>query len=142
MPRRLALTSFALFLTLTLTGCFKDLLPVPNPPHAPTLTGFCRKDGQGRLIVTIKNRGLEPAPGSTTTVVFEPVGAFQGQTVDVPTPAIPAGATVELLVPFPAGCAGPCNFTITADSEQRIAEHNDFSRRNFENNNTVEGSCP
>jgi hypothetical protein len=105
-----------------------DLVPVPDPQPG---IGFCRLDARGRLVVTVKNQGNADAPASVTTVEFLPGGG-----VKIPTPAIPAGGSVELPpVSMPADCHKPeCNFTIRVDSGGQVDESN-------EGNNTGSGSC-
>jgi hypothetical protein len=118
-------------IAVALIGCAGiDLLPIGRPD----LTGppsFCKVDNQGRLIVTVKNQGNANARASTTTVEFFPGGLFS-----LPTPAIPAGGTVDLApLNIPAGCYNPdCEFKITVDSNNQIKESN-------EGNNIANGSC-
>jgi hypothetical protein len=45
-----------------------DLFPVPVEGSLPP--SFCRGDGQGNLIVRVKNQGLAAAPASTLRVTF------------------------------------------------------------------------
>jgi hypothetical protein len=105
-----------------------DLVPVPDPRPG---VGFCRLDDQGRLLVAVKNQGIADAPASTTTVQFTPGGSF-----DLPTPAIPAGGTVDLPpLPIPPSCFNPdCNFRIIADSKGQVVESD-------EGNNVASGTC-
>ena len=105
-----------------------DLLPVPTGPGD---VGFCRRDQRGNLLVTIRNQGAADAPASTTTVEFAPSGL-----VSVPTPAIPAGTSVDLApVAMPAACFAPdCRFRITADSVNVVDETD-------ETNNRADGRC-
>ena len=108
-------------------GCeteLPDLVPVPEGD-----SGFCRRR-DGTLLVRICNQGNGPAGPSTTTVDFGSHGA-----VDVATPALAAGACVDLSVQIPPGCFDPdCEFRITADSRGVVSESN-------ETNNTASGSC-
>lgn len=102
-----------------------DLIPFPDPK-----TGFCNRDHQGNLIVTVKNQGSADAGASTTTVVFG-----RGGTFSQPTPPIPAGGSVKLLFPIPAACFDPdCSFRIIVDSGNQVTESN-------EGNNTASGTC-
>ena len=105
-----------------------DLLPVPDPRPG---VGFCRRDDQGRLLVTVKNQGTADASASTTTVVFSPGGSF-----DLPTPPIPAGGTVDLPpLAIPPSCFNPdCNFKIIVDSRNQVLESD-------EGNNFASGTC-
>jgi subtilase family serine protease len=106
------------------TGGQPDLLPVPDPKF-----GFCNRDGL-KLIVTIKNQGTANAGASSTRVDFSN-GVSQTQ----PTPAIPAGGTVNVLFDIPPGCFSPdCFFRITADSGSVVTESD-------ETNNTASGGC-
>ncbi len=105
-----------------------DLVPVPDPRPG---VGFCRRDDQGRLLVSVKNQGSANAPASTTTVHFSPGGSF-----DLPTPPIPAGGTVDLPpLPIPPSCFNPdCNFRIVVDSKHQVVESD-------EGNNFASGTC-
>jgi hypothetical protein len=103
-----------------------DLIPVPGP------NGFCQKDGQGRLLISVKNQGTAAAGPSITRVEFIPGGAF-----DVATPAISAGATITVVVPvpIPSVCFDPqCDFRIKVDANSEVAESD-------EGNNTASGVC-
>lgn len=103
-----------------------DLIPVPDE------TGlFCRRteDGMG-LIVTVRNQGTAGAGPSTTEVDFLNYG-----TVQQPTPALAAGASVDLTFPIPFGCFDPdCEFRITVDVNNQVVESN-------EGNNFASGTC-
>jgi hypothetical protein len=105
-----------------------DLVPVSDPQPG---VGFCRGDGAGNLLVTVKNQGTAAAPASQTKVEFFPGGVFM-----LPTPPIPAGAQINLMpLPFPPGCFSPdCSFVITVDATGVVVESN-------EANNTGVGSC-
>ena len=102
-----------------------DLIPIPDANG-----NFCRIDPARRLIVTIKNQGTADAGPSETKVTFS-----TGASVSVPTPAIPAGGSVDVFAPLPANCFQPdCSFRITADSTGQVSESNEL-------NNTASGSC-
>ena len=102
-----------------------DLIPVPDASG-----NFCRIDGARRLIVTVKNQGTADAGPSETKVAFSGGGGSS-----VPTPAIPAGGSVDVLVPIPANCFQPdCGFRITVDSAGQVSESNEL-------NNTASGNC-
>ncbi len=105
-----------------------DLVPVPDPQPG---IGFCKLDDQNRLIVTVKNQGNADAPASTTKVEF-----LSGGVVEIPTPAIPAGGSVDLgPISFPTGCFVPdCPFRITVDSKNEVIESNKA-------NNSASGFC-
>lgn len=80
--------------------------------------------------MTVCNQGNGPAGPSTTTVDFGGHGS-----VDVPTPAIPAGGCVEVRAPIPAGCFDPdCEFRIIVDSGNAVDESD-------ETNNVASGRC-
>ena len=126
--------SFILLVAIALSGCTVDLMVVgkadlSGPPS------FCKlvKEGpdKGKLVVTVKNQGTAAAPASTTTVEFSPGGSFQ-----LPTPAIPAGGSVDLTpLKIPGVCFNPdCDFKITLDSNGQVNESN-------EGNNTADGNC-
>jgi hypothetical protein len=101
-----------------------DLVPVPDENES-----FCRRR-DGNLIVTVRNQGAFGAGPSMTTVDFGPHG-----TVTLPTPALAAGASVDLAFPIPFGCFDPdCHFRITVDSTGLIVESD-------EGNNTASGFC-
>ena len=130
----LMLVSFSVVTTMTLAGCRADLIPVGHPHlHGPP--SFCRlaTEGpdEGDLEATVKNRGRDAAPASTTRVQFSPGGSFP-----LATPAIPAGDSVGLpALRIPAACYNPdCDFTITVDSNGEVSESN-------EGNNSAYGSC-
>lgn len=102
-----------------------DLIPFADPK-----TGFCKRDDQGDLIVTVKNQGSAGAGPSTTTVVFAPGGTFSQ-----PTPPIFAGASVDLTFPIPAKCFDPdCDFRIIVDSGNQVTESDEL-------NNFASGTC-
>ena len=101
-----------------------DLLPVE------TERNFCKLDAEGRLIVTIKNKGEEPAPSSTARITFSgssPVDRF--------TKALLMDEQVDLEpIDIPNKGDGTFSFTIFADVNKEIKETN-------ESNNTVMGAC-
>ena len=106
------------------TGGQPDLIPSPHPQF-----GFCNRVGE-KLIVTVKNQGTAAAGPSTTRVDFA-TGGSSSQ----PTPAIAAGASVDVSFPIPGGCFQPdCSFRITVDSTNVVSESN-------EGNNTASGTC-
>ncbi len=101
-----------------------DLVPVPDPK-----VGFCRRDNQGHLIVTVKNQGPAGAGPSVTKV------DFSSGTVSMPTPPLAPGASVDLLFLIPPGCFHPdCSFRITVDAMNQVVESN-------EANNIASGTC-
>ncbi|HEV8590264.1 MAG TPA: CARDB domain-containing protein [Pyrinomonadaceae bacterium] len=103
-----------------------DLVPIPDAKG-----NFCRRDENGRLIVTIQNQGLADAGASITRVDFSPGGGHQLIT----TPAIPAGGSVDVFVTFPPLCFRPdCTFRIAADSTGFVSESDEF-------NNAAGGTC-
>lgn len=98
-----------------------DLIPVPDATGS-----FCRVRAG---VVTVRNQGTAPAGPSTTVVDFVTHG-----TVNVPTPALPAGTSTDLLVPIPPGTFDDFEFRITVDALNQVSERN-------EGNNTASGSC-
>ena len=105
-----------------------DLLPVPDPRPG---YNFCRRDNSGKLIVTVKNQNNNDVGAHTSITKVE---FYRGGIFELPTPAIPAGSSVNLQpLDIPAECWGPdCSFTITVDSNNQVHE-------SIENNNS--GSC-
>lgn len=103
-----------------------DLVPVADPKK-----GFCNRDRQGNLIVTVKNQGSADAGPSTTRVEFSPGGP-----VDIATPPIAAGQSVDLPpVGMPAACFNPdCNFRIVVDLNNDVDESDEM-------NNVASGTC-
>lgn len=101
-----------------------DLIPVPDPK-----LGFCRRKDL-KLTVTVKNQGSADAGPSITTVDFGALG-----TPSLPSPALAAGASIDLVFDIPAGCFDPnCEFKITVDSKNQVNESN-------EGNNTASDEC-
>lgn len=101
-----------------------DLMPVPDAQGS-----FCRR-ADGNLIVTVTNQGSTGAGPSTTRVDFGAHGA-----IDLPTPALAAGASVDLKFPIPPACFDPdCEFRIVVDVNNVVAESD-------ENNNFASGVC-
>ena len=107
-----------------------DLIPDPLP-GLPGPVGFCRLDGNGKLVIRVRNQGAVEAPASITKIEFSPGGVFL-----LETPAIPASGSVDLgPFNFPAGCSDPdCDFTITVDFNNQVNESN-------EGNNIAPGRC-
>ena len=101
-----------------------DLVPVPDAQGS-----FCkRKDGN--LIVTVANQGSAGAGPSTTRVDFGAHGV-----IDLPTPPLAAGASVDLIFPIPPGCFDPdCEFRIVVDVNNVVVESD-------EGNNFASGIC-
>jgi hypothetical protein len=75
----------------------RDLVPVPGPEGS-----FCKRDEQGNLVVSVMNQGSADAGASTTAVTFAPGGTFSQ-----PTPAIPAGGTIDIAFAIPPVCFQP-----------------------------------
>jgi hypothetical protein len=101
-----------------------DLVPVPDAQGS-----FCKRE-DGNLIVTVRNQGSTGAGPSTTRVDFGAHGAL-----DLPTPALPAGTSVDLKFPILPGCFDPdCEFRIIVDVNNVVAESD-------EGNNLVNGVC-
>lgn len=110
-----------------------DLLPAPpfggDPGPLPFL--FCRS--RRELAVVVRNQGEGDAPASTLRVEFLDCG----QTVDVATPAVAAGAdSAPLTVAIPDGCwkGELIRFRITANATMAFEESDST-------NNSVQSSC-
>jgi hypothetical protein len=114
-------------LSKEVTGSGPDLAP-DNPSNAVQL---CNLNSEGNLIVSVKNLGSIEAPASTTRVEFLPGGS-----ITLPTPAIPAGDSVDLTpLDIPSSCFNAdCNFRITVDIGNEVEETREF-------NNTAAGLC-
>lgn len=125
---------------------FPDLVPVAVGSLAPgpMVTGgftrgpvagpsaYCRRDGQGNLLVQITNLGRFAAGPSTTRVVYQ-----GGQTADRATPAL--GQDQSVVLTFPNPFSFPANtpdrsFVIIADVFNQVRERNKL-------NNQVNGLC-
>jgi hypothetical protein len=101
-----------------------DLIPVPDRK-----LGFCKRKDL-KLTVTVKNQGSADAGPSVTTVDFGAAG-----TASQPTPALAAGASIDLVFDIPPSCFhGDCHFKITVDSNSQVDESD-------ETNNTASGVC-
>ncbi len=137
----LILVSLSLMAAIALSNCqppgpagSADLVPSGRSDISAPLS-FCKlvTEGpdKGKLMVTVKNQGTTAAPASATLLEFSPGGPLQ-----VSTPAIPAGASVDLgPLSAPGGCYNPdCEFKITVDSNNQINESN-------EGNNSANGQC-
>ena len=131
--RKLTLVVSGILVAVALNGCTRpDLVPIKSPGQPDNITGFCKVvDNATKVVVSVKNQGNADSPASTTTVDFFNRGSFQ-----LPTPAIPAGGSVDLPpLNIPAGCFDPdCDFKITVDSGSQINESN-------EGNNNTDGRC-
>lgn len=100
-----------------------DLLPVRKG------AGYCTRDDQGRLLVTIRNAGEVAAEASTTQVAFG-----SGSSVTRPTPPLEPGAEMTLEpIPLPSG-EGTFPFRIEADQTAHVMESDEL-------NNRVQGFC-
>jgi hypothetical protein len=109
-------------------------------PHVEFCGGH---DGQGgparRVYFEVFNRGAVASPASQVRVQFTNPGTNQIRVVNVAVAPIAPHANVVRHVAIPPGCysAGSnaqCNFTITADPDQQVAER-------FENNNAQRSYC-
>lgn len=102
-----------------------DLVPEPDDTGS-----FCRRDDEGNLIVTVRNQGNAGAGASTTTVDYGSHG-----NISLPTPALAAGASVDLAFPIPPSCFDPdCEFRIRVDDGNVVVESD-------ETNNIASGIC-
>jgi hypothetical protein len=103
---------------------------VPFSPRGSFPEAFCNVTAGPQLIVTVKNQGGGDATATRTTVDFEGIPVTQE------TPAIPAGASVDVLIKIPLNCLDPkCTFSIQVDSRNDVAEGAG------ENNNKAKGVC-
>jgi hypothetical protein len=101
-----------------------DLLPVKTEPS------FCKRDAQGRLIVTIGNQGDGAADQTSTKITFAGHAPVLRS-----TPAIAPGGQVDLEpVEIPIQGEGILRVTIVADEENADLESDEF-------NNTAVGLC-
>lgn len=138
--KKLLFTGVIILFLLLMTGAECDNcddgtngdLIAENPTPAAGSTGFCvLVDGKWKAGVIVKNIGTDDI-GVATTTAFD-FGTFGVQTVS--TPPLAAGAATTVTVDFPTGCFNPdCNFTITVDSTDAVAETN-------EGNNEASGIC-
>ena len=107
-----------------------DLVPVP------VFAGFCNKDNQGRLIITVKNQGTAFAEAFIVEVRFDvgtgvPVSRFVSSNGGL----LPGESRDLSPIEIPAGCFGSdCPFTIIVDSGHAVPESNEV-------NNTAAGLC-
>jgi len=111
-----------------------DLIPV-----ASALTGsFCMRDAAAaNLLVTVENQGAANAAPTQVTVEFQTATGPVIHTASVP--ALAAGVSTSVAVPFPVGpnwCYEPdCQFRITVDSAGTELESD-------ETNNVASDYCP
>lgn len=112
-----------------------DLVPVPQIlSFTPLSIDFCRQDGAGKLVVTVRNQGSGGASASKTALEFLPGGVVPAGGID--TEAIPAGAVKEVAFDIPAGCFNPdCEFRVTVDAGNSVSEGSN------EGNNSADGRC-
>jgi hypothetical protein len=115
------------------TACaLPDLFPEPKPGTLPP-SGLCRLDADNNLMVRVKNQGGTATGASTLRVTFYTDGPA---VVDIPTPPLDGGASVDLTIPFPGnGCfAWDCTFHIAVDVDDDVVESDEV-------NNNAEGLC-
>lgn len=108
-----------------------DLVPLPTPASTGP-QGFCRRNDQGQLLVTIYNQGVGVAGATKTRVVFA-----NASPADVDTPAITAGSSAEVVVNIPGACfnaSNNCSFTLGVDATSVAPESNEI-------NNNAAGIC-
>lgn len=134
MKKNLAWTLFMITIMLTgilfFNGCDLDIRPDLVPANPGNWVGFCDIDNSGRLVVHIKNQGLETAESSYVEVDFASFGDFVKL-----VPAIPAGNTATVTFNIPSGCFNPdCGFEITVDIYDEVDESNEL-------NNSEIGNC-
>ena len=143
MVRSLTTWAFAgLVLVSVVNGCVSprpfhegpDLIPL-TPLRLSGPDGFCALSGDRespQLSVSVQNIGDGESPTSITTIEFFPGGSVQLQ-----TPAIPAGESAYLdPVAIPLVCFDPdCEFRITVDWRNEVNESGG------EGNNEADGRC-
>lgn len=118
---------FVLATTCFLAPFFLAACAHPELELSPAALCNIAKDGPdaGKLIVTVVNDGMMPAPATTTLVEFR--GVTTPVVAKLPTPPIPAypGST-KLYVPIPDACYEPttrdCYFRITVDADNVAKE--------------------
>ena len=113
-----------------------DLVPLPIPGSTPP-EGFCRRNDQGQVLITVYNQGGTDAPPSKTR--FTCTGQPPFEFFDIDTPAIAAGIGIELgPIVIPDDCYLPdspnASFTIGVDFHNTVNESN-------ETNNNAAGLC-
>jgi hypothetical protein len=111
------------------TALHKQLHDLPDLKPVRTADRFCARDDDGRLLVTIENRGERPAQSSVTRVQFEGSSAL-----NLTTPELDPGQSAILEpVPIPSG-EGFHPLTISADFQTSVRESNEL-------NNIARGGC-
>lgn len=104
--------------------------PLPDLIPVETTASFCKRDAQGRLIVTIGNEGEGAAAQTTARIAFA-----SNAPVLRSTPAVAPGGQVDLEpVDIPIEGEGIITFTIAADEDAEEIESDEF-------NNTAVGIC-
>ncbi|WP_439586334.1 CARDB domain-containing protein [Hydrogenophaga sp.] len=113
-------------------------------PRGYPYVEFCGgHDGQGgparRVYFEVFNRGAVATPASQVRVQFTNPQTHQVRVVNVAVAPLAPQANLVKRVPIPPGCysagsSAQCNFTITADPDQQVAER-------FENNNAQRSYC-
>lgn len=110
-----------------------DLVIVKPHPDIVGGAGFCKRDEQGNLVVTIKNQGNADATESTATVQFALTGS--SSSIERTIPALKVNESVDLLFAIPPDCFNnQCDFKITVDSSNQVDEFK-------EGNNSADGLC-
>jgi len=114
-----------------------DLLPI-NPGNI--VNNCTTPDNAWKLKITVKNQGKTASQPCSTSVTFwvtvPNTSTSEPKTIDIPTPAIAPGQSVEIgPADMPPTCYRPdCTFKIVVDSKNQIDELN-------ENNNIMSGLC-
>jgi hypothetical protein len=119
-------------------GCIPVGLPdlVPINIGEP-VKGFCKRNDENKLVITVKNQGNATASQSITRVIFFPQEANPIVIANIPTKEIPAGKCIDLVVnETPVRCSLPsgCQFVIIVNADFRVIE-SDFT------NNVAIGLC-
>jgi hypothetical protein len=140
VTQRLGVRAFSILDTNTLdNSCLCGVPPGGQPDliPVPTFAGFCNRDNQGRLIITVKNQGTAFAETFIVEVQFEvgPGLPRVSRFVSSIEGLLPGESRDLSPIEIPAGCFGSqCSFRIIVDSGHAVPESNEV-------NNITFGSC-
>ena len=134
MHSRILTLAFLSFIVFVLASCNSrgpDLV-AERRPGGQGREGFCWRDGEGNLVVKVRNQANDDAVELSTIIVEFFPGGPQSRTMGPLTGGSP-GIIDDIVIP--SECFNPdCDFTITIDANNDVPE----SR---EDNNTVDGRC-
>lgn len=104
-------------------GGMPDLVPVP------VFVGFCNRDSQGRLLITVKNQGTAFAGAFIVEVRFDLGGGLLvSRFVSSNGGLLPSESRTLSPIEIPAGCFNSdCDFTIIVDSGHVIPESDEVN---------------